>query len=219
MQRDAVRGRGHGVLADARSAGCVRAGRRPRSRPPPSMSVLFDAARSADPPNSSGSTGASAPITAPDCTRVAFAPDSCGSASRQPDGSSRRTTRRSKSAAASGCAVAKAANRASQAAVSSAPRATDVEVGAHVVRDGERFRMRPAERRLRRSDLVVTQRCTVRRRMCRPSSASRTRWWCAPRRATVAGRTPRPRSRHAALRGRCHQRPAGCASRRRRSVR
>ena len=77
MQRDAVHGRAHGVLADAevhRAAVRVGAGSGlPSGRKDecPSIVVLFQPARSAEPPHSSGSTAPSASSTSPDALRVA----------------------------------------------------------------------------------------------------------------------------------------------------
>ena len=42
-----------------------------RNEPPPLMLVLFDPAKSADPPQNSGKTAAIALITSPDAARVA----------------------------------------------------------------------------------------------------------------------------------------------------
>ena len=81
MDLDPVHDRAHGVLADAevqhpavRVAGehlalPVRSGRKLGS---PSGVVLFDSARSADPPHSSGIFGVMALITLPDAARVAM---------------------------------------------------------------------------------------------------------------------------------------------------
>ncbi|CAM3924783.1 hypothetical protein ISCU110981_19900 [Isoptericola cucumis] len=84
----------------------------------PSIVVLLEPARSADPPHSSGSTSARALRTLPDAARVAtpFSDASkTGSSSVQPAGSVRETSR-SSSAAPSGLAVRHASYDRSQAA-------------------------------------------------------------------------------------------------------
>ncbi len=76
----------------------------PRSSAP-SISVLVEPPRSAEPPSSSGSTGASALSTVPDAARVAVGGVSGGkegSAPSQPSGN-RPAIRRVSSRAASGC--------------------------------------------------------------------------------------------------------------------
>ncbi len=91
----------------------------------PSMVVLFDPARSAEPPHSSGSTGPRACSTLPEAARVATALPSSntGRASSQPSGSSPLPTR-SKRAARSGSVARHSAIRLSQAACASAPRSS-----------------------------------------------------------------------------------------------
>src|SRR6476646_8797869 len=74
----------------------------------PFIVVLFDSARSADPPHSSGNTGARAVSTAPDAARVETPFGSTGqdgNASVQPSGSSRACSR-SNNAFCSGFAAA-----------------------------------------------------------------------------------------------------------------
>ena len=81
------------------------------------MKVLFEPARSAEPPHSSGNTGAIALSTWPEAARVAMALSSSkvGSAASQPSGR-RLSVRRSSSAAPSGLAAFHASKRASQCA-------------------------------------------------------------------------------------------------------
>ena len=79
----------------------------------PFIVVLLLSARSAEPPHSSGSTGASASSTLPDAARVAMpfgSAGNSGSASVQPSGR-RRVASRSNSAVRSGLAAAQASKR------------------------------------------------------------------------------------------------------------
>ncbi len=96
-----------------------------------SMVVLFEPARSAEPPHSSGSTGPSAWSTLPEAARVATAlpVSNTGRASSQPSGS-RPATTRSNSAARSGRAPRHLSIRLSQAACASAPRSRAPRVWA-----------------------------------------------------------------------------------------
>ena len=68
----------------------------------PAIVVLLDSARSADPPHSSGSTGARAPRTFPDAARVArpfsVSVSNTGSTFSKPSGSLESTSRSSSSA-------------------------------------------------------------------------------------------------------------------------
>ncbi len=96
-----------------------------------SIVVLFEPARSAEPPHSSGTTAPRAWSTLPDAARVATAlPGSnTGTASSQPAGSSPLLTR-SNVAARSGFSPRQAAIRLSQAACASAPRSRAARVCA-----------------------------------------------------------------------------------------
>ena len=96
----------------------------------PSMVVLLEPARSAEPPHSSGMIGASALITLPLAERVAtpFASaGNTGSASASPSGSVRPLIRWS-SASASGLAWDHAAYCSSQAAPAAEPRSSRARV-------------------------------------------------------------------------------------------
>ena len=89
----------------------------------PFMRVLFEPARSAEPPHSSGSTEAMAQSTWPDAERVATALPSSktGSAASQPSGSF-PAWRRSSRAAPSGLAALHASKRSSQSRRNAAAR-------------------------------------------------------------------------------------------------
>ena len=90
----------------------------------PFIVVLLLPARSAEPPHSSGSTGASAVRTSPEAFRVAIplaSAGNSGSAAAQPSGS-RRADSRSSSSARSGLAAAQAANDSSHSARARLPR-------------------------------------------------------------------------------------------------
>ena len=107
-----------GKRRDCRSAG--------RKLGSPSMVVLLDSARSAEPPHSSGSFGASAVSTLPDAARVATPLASAsqeGSASSQP-GDSSPTTSRSWRALPSGLAAAHWSYASCQSATAALPRST-----------------------------------------------------------------------------------------------
>ena len=94
--------------------------------------VLLDPARSAEPPHSSGRTGAIAVRISPEALRVATPFGSAsyvGSASAQPSGSV-RVDIRSKSALPSGFFAAQASYSSCQAACSSRPRSTSDRVWA-----------------------------------------------------------------------------------------
>ncbi len=93
--------------------------------PPPSISDLFDGARSADPPISSSSTGARAAKTCPEAVRVAIlGPPASkdGRASVQPTGSA-RSRRRRQLCARSGWPSAQESTTVCQPRWASAPRA------------------------------------------------------------------------------------------------
>ncbi len=88
--------------------------------------VLFDSARSAEPPHSSGSTGARAVSTLPDVRLVPVPLGSAGndgSAASHPSGSSRAASL-AKSAPRSGFSFSQVANRDSHSARRALPRAT-----------------------------------------------------------------------------------------------
>src|SRR5690606_16778562 len=89
----------------------------------PFIVVLFEPARSAEPPHSSGSTGARAERTEPEAERVdtSLPASKVGSASAQPSGSSPACSR-SSSAAPSGLAVRQAWKEVSHSARAAAPR-------------------------------------------------------------------------------------------------
>ena len=91
----------------------------------PSIVVRLDSARSAEPPHSSGSTGASADRTLPEARLVATpffsSAGNDGIASAQPAGRP-RTASRSNSALRSGLAAAQAAKPCSHSACSALPR-------------------------------------------------------------------------------------------------
>ncbi len=90
----------------------------------PSMVVLFDSARSAEPPHSSGSTGASAVRILPEARRVPVPLGSAGkpgSAASQPSGSWCLASR-SNSALRSALAAAQVLNDASHSACACLPR-------------------------------------------------------------------------------------------------
>ena len=91
---------------------------------PPSIVVILESARSADPPQNSGSTFAIALMTCPDEVRVATSlpASNTGRVASQPAGSS-RSTNRFKSAARSGCALCHWANFPSHSLCNCAPRA------------------------------------------------------------------------------------------------
>src|SRR5215831_12270888 len=90
----------------------------------PAIVVSLLPARSAEPPQSSGSTGASALSTLPDADRVATGPsagEKAGSDAAHPGGRA-RVERRSSSAERAGLAAAHLARLSSQAARASLPR-------------------------------------------------------------------------------------------------
>ncbi len=90
----------------------------------PVIRVLVEPPRSAEPPRSSGTAGASACNTVPDAARVASGstcPAKSGSTSSHPLGNS-PISRRSSSLANSGCATRNASSRSRHAASSVAPR-------------------------------------------------------------------------------------------------
>ncbi|MNI64318.1 hypothetical protein D3C73_1197510 [compost metagenome] len=89
----------------------------------PSMVVLLDSARSAEPPQSSGRTGPMAFRTFPEAARVetSLPASNTGRAASMPTGSFLASTRSSR-AAASGLADCHASNEVCQAARDSAPR-------------------------------------------------------------------------------------------------
>ncbi len=91
--------------------------------PPPLMLVLFDPARSADPPQNSGSTAAMALITSPDAARVAtsFPGANTGSLESHPSGSE-RDCNLAKSKALSGLLIFHWSNLVFHCARASAPR-------------------------------------------------------------------------------------------------
>ena len=96
-----------------------------------SIVVLFEPARSAEPPHSSGMTAPSAWRTLPEAARVAtpWPASKTGSFSSQPVGSS-PAAMRSKSAARSGLAVRHAAKLFSHSALASRPRSSASRVWA-----------------------------------------------------------------------------------------
>ncbi len=114
-------------MACSRTPKCrLRAPYRPAATSPsPLRCVRFDSVRSAEPPISARTTGASALSTLPEAARVAIAPSvaNAGNASSQPSGSSPASAA-DNSAARSGCAAAYEAKRSSHAARHAAPRST-----------------------------------------------------------------------------------------------
>ena len=94
-----------------------------KNESPPSIVVLLLSAKSAEPPQNSGSTPAIALITFPEAARVAtsFPGSNTGSAESHPVGNS-RLTRRSRSAALSGCAAFQESNLLFQSLRVAAPR-------------------------------------------------------------------------------------------------
>ena len=98
----------------------------------PAMVVLLDSARSAEPPQSSGSTGASALSTSPEALRVATplaSAGNTGNASANPSGRTPACSR-SNSAARSGLAVRQASNPTVHSARAAWPRSTASRVCA-----------------------------------------------------------------------------------------
>ncbi|SKZ52017.1 Uncharacterised protein [Mycobacteroides abscessus subsp. abscessus] len=96
----------------------------------PSMVVLFEPARSAEPPHSSGRMPPSAESTLPDAARVArsLSPGAhVGITSRHPSGSS-CACRRSNSFLFSGLALAQASNAGVHDSLASIPRSTSLRV-------------------------------------------------------------------------------------------
>ncbi len=113
----------------------------------PSIVVLFDSARSAEPPHSSGSTGASAFSTSPEALRVAIdlPASKVGRASSQPAGSL-RALMRSNSATRSGLAARHSSNRSFHSACRARPRSATsraclrISSGTSKLLDGSRPR-------------------------------------------------------------------------------
>ena len=96
----------------------------------PLIVVLLLPARSAEPPQSSGSTGPIAERTSPEAARVAtgLEPGSqCGNAASQPSGSL-PASRRSSNALRSGSRLAQASKSACQLACAARPRSTSLRV-------------------------------------------------------------------------------------------
>ena len=113
-----------GNIFDCRSVG--------RKLGTPSMVVLFDSARSAEPPHSSGSSSASALSTLPEAARVEMSLGSAsqvGIVSSQP-GVSSSFTIRSYSALASGLAPAQSSNAFCHSASAAPPRSASLRVWA-----------------------------------------------------------------------------------------
>ena len=131
----------------------------------PFIVVLLLSARSAEPPHSSGSTGASASSTLPDAARVAMPFGSAGELGQRV-GPARRAAcgvvSRSNSAVRSGLAAAQASKRLLPRGVRR-PAALDhlAGVGEHLVGDGEALRRVEAEDLLGGGDLVGAERRAV----------------------------------------------------------
>ena len=125
--------------------------------------VRFDSARSAEPPQSSGSCAARALITVPDAARVetSLPGSNTGSASAMPSGSWRAFTR-SQSAFRSGFAAAHASNACCHSALRLGG-ALGQPAGAlqHLVGDDEGLLRVPAEHLLRRRQLIPAERGAV----------------------------------------------------------
>ena len=110
------------------------------NEPPPSMVVLFDSARSAEPPQSSGSLAAKALITLPDAARVAISvpASNLGSAASRSLGRSPASSL-AKRSADSGLADFQALNFASHSALWAAPLVTRDRVWARTSEETWKF--------------------------------------------------------------------------------
>ena len=146
-----------GKALDCRSVG--------RKLGSPSGVVLFDSARSAEPPHSSGIFGVIALITLPDAARVAMPLGSAGQLGRslsQP-GLSSSATRRSYSSLPSGFAAAQVSKLDCHSSWACRPRSSQLAgVGDHLVGHLERLLGIEAQHLLGRRHLVGAQRRAVR---------------------------------------------------------